>query len=272
MISNSPLSKEFWDTGKCGSCPVYDMHGHMGPFNGIYLPNHEPEAMLRSMDAAGVAMLVFSHHSALLVPDIGNRASEDAVRRFPDRLRAYMTINPNFPDAIERDLASYEASRTVYVGFKFLSDYHKKKLTSPENAPAWEYAQQRGLFVLAHTWSGSNFNGAEEVEACAERYDRVKFFLGHSLHDDWDAAIRIALIHPNVYLELTAVLDNRGAIEKMVGEVGSERLLFGTDLPWFSPHQGVGAVLSAAISDEDRHNILHRNAERLFGEHPDIEG
>jgi predicted TIM-barrel fold metal-dependent hydrolase len=41
-------------------------------------------------------------------------------------------------------------------------------------------------------------------------------------------------------------------------------MLFGTDLPWFSPLQGIGAVLSAEISDDDRRNILHRNADDLL--------
>ncbi len=82
---------------------------------------------------------------------------------------------------------------------------------------------------------------------------------------------RKVVFEAHIDLELTAVLDNRGAIERLAGEVGSDRLLFGTDLPWFSPHQGIGALLSAAISDEDRHNILHRNAARLLGEHPDFD-
>ena len=63
---------------------------------------------------------------------------------------------------------------------------------------------------------------------------------------------------------LTALFDDRGIIEKFAGEVGSERMLFGTDLPWFDPHQAVGVLLTARISDEDRHNICHRNAEKLL--------
>jgi predicted TIM-barrel fold metal-dependent hydrolase len=59
-------------------------------------------------------------------------------------------------------------------------------------------------------------------------------------------------------------MDDRGALEKLAGEAGSHRMLFGTDLPWFDPHQAIGALLSATISDEDRHNICHRNAERLL--------
>jgi predicted TIM-barrel fold metal-dependent hydrolase len=60
------------------------------------------------------------------------------------------------------------------------------------------------------------------------------------------------------------VFDDRGVIEKFVSEAGSDRMLFGTDLPWFDPHHAVGVLLSAKISDDDRHNICHRNAENLL--------
>ena len=50
------------------------------------------------------------------------------------------------------------------------------------------------------------------------------------------------------------------------------RMLFGTDLPWFAQHRGIGAILSADISDADRHNMLHRNAERLLARFPGIVG
>lgn len=50
----------------------------------------------------------------------------------------------------------------------------------------------------------------------------------------------------------------------MVREAGSEKIVFGTDLPWFDPHYGIGCVVFSRITDEDRHNILHRNAEQLL--------
>ena len=105
----------------------------------------------------------------------------------------------------------------------------------------------------------------EVVRQVAARYPHVKLLLGHSCHGEWDAAIDLARSFENLYLELTAVFDDRGILEKFVREAGSERMLFGTDLPWFDPHQAVGALLSAEIDDEDRHNICHRNAERLLG-------
>jgi predicted TIM-barrel fold metal-dependent hydrolase len=76
----------------------------------------------------------------------------------------------------------------------------------------------------------------------------------------------VALVNdfPNLYFELCAVLDERGILEKFVKEAGSQRIVFGTDLPWFNHHYYVGSVLGADITDDDRHNILHRNAENLL--------
>jgi predicted TIM-barrel fold metal-dependent hydrolase len=264
MIGTSELAREFWEFGKSESCPIYDLHGHMGVWHSIYFPRPDAADMVRTMDECGVRLLVFSHHMALFAPEIANRASIDAVRRFPDRLRAYCAVNPNYPEQLAADLDTFEAHRDVYVGFKFLSDYHRIPLTDSRYQPAWEYANARELLVLAHTWGNSPYNGQAIVRQVAERYPRVKFLLGHSCHGEWDAAVQLARDFPNIYLELTALFDDRGPIEKFVAEVGSERLLFGTDLPWFDPHQAVGALLSAEISDEDRHNTCHRNAEKLL--------
>jgi hypothetical protein len=37
-----------------------------------------------------------------------------------------------------------------------------------------------------------------------------------------------------------------------------------SDLPCFNPHKAVSALLPARVSDDDRHNIRNRNAERLL--------
>jgi len=263
VISDSQLAEEFWRTGRC---PVIDMHGHMGPFAGIWFPRATTEAMVATMDRCGVRMLVFCHHAALISPDVGNAVNVEAVRKFPTRLRAYLGINPHCPEAVAADLAGFDDLRDVYVGLKLLADYHLVPWDAPAYEPAWRFANERGLAVLGHTWSGSGFDGPEQVRKAARKYGDVRLLLAHCLHDDWDQAADIASELPNVYLELTAVLDDRGPMEKFVAAGLSERLLFGTDLPWFNPHHGIGAVLSAEIADDDRHNILHRNAERLLAE------
>jgi len=266
MISDSQLAEAFWRDGRSDDCEVIDMHGHMGPWRGIYFPRADADAMVRTMDGAGVRLLAFCHHAALFCPDVGNAANVQAVRRHPGRLRAYMAINPHYPNAVAADLAGFDALRDVYVGLKIHAAYHGLAWDAPAYEPAWRFADERGLIVLAHTWSGSSVDGSDQVRRAAEAYPNVRLLLGHSLHGAWDDAIAIAREFPNVHLELTAVLDDRGVMEKFVAAGLGRKLLFGTDLPWFDPHHGIGAVLSAEITDDDRHDILHRNAERLLAE------
>jgi predicted TIM-barrel fold metal-dependent hydrolase len=270
MISDSQLAREFWEHGKSATCPIYDMHGHMGAWHSIYFPRAETADMIRTMDECGVRLLVFSHHMSLFAPDLGNTPAIEAVRRYPDRLRAYCSVNPNYPEALERDLAALDAPAqdplipNIFVGFKFLPDYHGVALVDDRYRPAWEYANEKALLVLTHTWGGSPLDGPDVIRQVAADFPRVKLLLGHSCHGAWDAAVALAQEFDNIYLELTALFDDRGILEKFVDEVGSHRMLFGTDLPWFDPHQAVGALLSADICDQDRHNICHRNAEQLL--------
>lgn len=259
------LRDRFFEHGMLDDCPIYDCHGHMGPFFGAHLPEADPDSAVRMMDRAGVRILVFCHHAALFAPDIGNRANIDAVRRHPDRFRAYCAINPNYPERIDADLASFELYPDVFVGLKLLASYHHVPITDDRYRPAWEFANERGLPVLSHTWGASPFDGPQHVRQCAERYPNAKIIMGHSCHDAWDKAISLVNSYPNVYYELCAVLDNRGMLEKFVEASGSERMLFGTDYPWFDFHYYIGAVFGADITDEDRRNIFYRNAEKLFG-------
>ncbi|HOS44605.1 MAG TPA: amidohydrolase family protein, partial [Armatimonadota bacterium] len=149
-----------------------------------------------------------------------------------------------------------------------------------------EYADAHGTLVLVHTWGGSGFDSPAMLGEVAGRYPRATFLMGHAGYGDWETALAVAREHPNVYLELTAVyvahdfgnqpggsgtplpflscLHVNGVIERMVEGVSSRKIVFGTDLPWYSPHYAAGAVLFAHIDDEARHDILHRNAERLL--------
>ena len=43
MISDSPLAQEFWQHGRSDTCPVIDMHGHMGPWYAIHFPRASTE-------------------------------------------------------------------------------------------------------------------------------------------------------------------------------------------------------------------------------------
>ena len=172
------------------------------------------------------------------------------------------------------------------MGFKFLPDYHLYPITGVRCQPALEYADEKALPVLVHTWGDSAFDSPQMLGEVAARYPRANFLMGHSGFGDWSTSVRVARELPNVYLELTAVYaahdfamqpggsgtpvllrscaQVNGILEYMVAEAGSPKIVFGTDMPWYSPHFAAGAVLFARIDDDARRDILYRNAERLL--------
>ncbi len=244
--------------------PIYDLHGHWGAFYGAHLPCSDKKKGIAHLERANVAKLVICHHHALHSPDTGNSSNVRAVRANPERLLAYCAINPNYPEDVARDLESFDEYRDIYVGFKMLSDYHRHPLSSPRYRPVWEMADSKKLIVLAHTWGGSQYDGYEEICKVASSYPNAKILLGHSIHGDWGNAVKVANKFPNVFLELTAVLDDRGILERFVKEAGSSKVIFGTDFPWFSLFYHIGAVMDADISDMDKRRVLCDNGKSLI--------
>lgn len=259
------LAGRFWRDGHADDCPVYDMHGHMGTHNAIYFKRCEAPEMVAHLRRIGVKRLVFSHHAALWGA-MRNAEVAEICRRFPDILRMYVAINPHYPDHIREDLAQFDRWTPYAIGLKFLPDYHQTAANDPAYKYAMAFAAERGLPILAHTWGGSACDGGAVMLEVAQHYPQAKFFLGHSIFGEWSFAERcVKETSGNVWLELTAIPGERGVIEDLVKRVGSERLLFGTDMPWFDEYQAVGGVLSADITEDDIRNILYRNAQQILG-------
>lgn len=283
----SSITHEYVTRGQSTKCPIIDMHGHLGPNVELYLPAAPLDSMRKSLSRAGVRKIICAPHEALMAdPQRGNALMQETINRYPEHFLGYWAINPHYPQLI-RQLAEQFAAACGFVGLKCLPDYHTYPITGDRYRPAMEYADAHRLLVLVHTWGWSGFDAPEMLAVVAERYPGATFLMGHAGFGDWENSIAIARELPNVYLELTAVyaahdfgnqpggsgtpipflscLHVNGIIEEMVAGATAEKIVFGTDLPWYSPHFAAGAVLFAHITDDDRHAILHRNAERLLG-------
>jgi predicted TIM-barrel fold metal-dependent hydrolase len=258
------LWNEFLKKGKLENCPIIDIHCHMGFFYGSHMPYSEPDIMAKRMEIAGVKLIVFCHHYALFFPEEGNKFNIEAVKKYPEKFKAYCGINPNYPEIIENDLKTFDKYREIYVGFKLLSDYHRVSLSDKRYRKVFEFADKNKLIVLAHTWGGSIYDGAQEVEKILKKYKNLILILGHSIHSDWEKSIEFVKNYENVYLELTAIPDERGIIEMFVEKTGADRILFGTDFPWFNHHYYIGAVLGSGISEKDCRKIFYLNAAKIL--------
>jgi len=263
MTNGSLLAREFMDTGKLSSQPFIDMHTHMGAFYGTYLPEAKLETMIQTMDRENIEWIISAPHSALFDPIGGNSEARAAMLAHPGRIYGYYAVNPHYDDDLDRDLAEFD-SVDGYVGFKFLPDYHKYPLIGEKYRKIYEFANERGLLLLSHTWGHSIYNPPQMIAELSREYENITFLLGHSAPGETDYAIQLAKTQPNVYLELCDTGRLSGMVQKMVVEASSDKVLFGTDFPWYDPHYMLGSVLFSGIGDEDIRNIIYNNAVRLL--------
>ena len=287
MKSTSKIVNDFVKKGKSESCPIIDMHGHWGPVRNFYMPGAPIDIVIRTLKRCGVKRVVCAPHiGAFGDPLKSDEQIQDIVNLYPDRFLGYSFINPNLPLRLKIAIENFP-KRKGFVGFKLLPDYHLHPINGSGYQTVLEYANENSLIVLVHTWGFSNFDSPLLIGEVAAKYPNIVFLMGHSGFGDWKSSVKVANKYDNIFLELTAVyaahdfalfpygsgpaiggvvscLSINGVLEYLVDNVGSDRIIFGTDLPWYSPYYILGAILYAHISDQDKHNILHRNAEKLL--------
>ena len=70
----------------------------------------------------------------------------------------------------------------------------------------------------------------------------------------------------NTYLDISGSQSHRTVLELCVAEVGEDRVLFGSDMPYLEASVLLGRVLTARITDDAKHAILRNNFLRLLTE------
>lgn len=263
MKNQSLLVKEFLEHGKLVSFPIIDAHIHMGKMADTYSSRATAEEMLEVMDRENVETCFCSPQSALHDPSAMNSELEAVMARYPGRFKGYYTFNPNYP---ERFLEKMENILNIegYIGFKFLPTYHRYPIDGENYRQALEFADKHSLVLLIHTWGNNDpHNGPRHIEGAAKMYPNAKFIMGHSAPGELDQAIALVKQYDNIYLDLCDIHRHSGIVDKMVESVGADRVLFGTDAPWYDPAYCLGSVLFSHISDEDKYKIIYGNAKKL---------
>lgn len=226
---------------------------------------HTAPNLAAEMKALGV------RHSVLLpidMPGVSDNAGRwaEVARGFPGLL-AFGSVHPQDPGA-DRRLAA-QAAR----GVKGIKVHPAVQLIAPEHPAAMRLygkAGQAGLIVFWHcgpvgieTPLGRKLSQVKRYEAPIREHPGTTFVLGHAGALQADQAIRLARRYPNVYLELSS--QGLPAVRRILAEAPRDRLLFGSDWPFYHQAVPLAKVLLATEGDPTlRRAVLHDNAARLL--------
>jgi len=253
---------------------IVDAHTHLGEPGNFFLPEVNTPDLLRRMDELAVAYAVCSHLRSIVGvtggPEEMRRAHEESGGRIVyldvfDPRRGRESLR-----AIER-----EADRPGFAGVKIHPSFHRTPAEDPSYEPVWKFAAERGLPVLAHTWSVSSYNPVQHLstpgrfERWIQKFPTVTLVLGHAggRGGGRAEAVRLAREYPGVHLDFAGDIFCFRLIENLAAEITADKILFGTDFPWFDPSAHLSRVLLAGVPDADKMKILSTNARRVYKLH-----
>lgn len=243
---------------------IIDEHNHLGRWSAFYVPEGGTiEAMIARMDRTGIDKVCITAHSSI-GPDYvyGNNLVMDALKRFPDRVIGYVTVNPNYPKDMQHELDRCFAV-PGFRGIKFHPACHNQEVDCKGYNAAFAEAEKRGCPILIHTWGDA---AVSEVDHLASDYPHAQFIMAHmggEIHA-MGKALDVINRHDNVYGDLALSTPPEGNVEWFVHEVGSKKILFGTDMPFYDPSHVVARLALADLSEEEKKDIFGRNAMKLM--------
>jgi uncharacterized protein len=242
---------------------IVDAHAHAGPYSLFFIPRNTAPEMVHVMDRCGVSTALISTNLGIqLDAAAGNLETARIVDAHPGRMLGYAVINP-WQDA-ESELARWDGDPR-FVGLKIHPDLHHYPLIGPRYAPVWEFAERTGLPVLTHSWFGSEYDDLAQVSAVADQHPAAQIIAGHAgvRREGVDVAIELARRHPNVHLEICGSHGHGELISIMVAELGSSRILYGSDFPFIDMRTSLGRVVFAQLDEHDAAMLLGGNIAAL---------
>jgi len=162
-------------------------------------------------------------------------------------------IDPRQPQTFRQAEAMLASKKTL--GIKIHPTYHRYDICEYADA-LFSFADEHRAFVLMHP------DHIEEMPRFADKYPNMKLIIAHLgsiAHIDAIAGAKCG----NIYTDTSGGASSlNNILEYAVNRVGSEKIFFGTDT--YSCAFQYGRVALSPISDEDKENILYKNAMRCF--------
>lgn len=246
---------------------IVDAHAHLGSWPSSWLPHPGVDTLLAAYDRTGTAHAVISHLASIWGGDTpaGNAAALEAAAAHPDRLSVWLVANPNRPE--DADLLAEQLLSPLVRGFKVHPDTHDCPVDDPRLDWVWRLAVAASVPVLVHGFAGTMHSDPLLFGAVASRYPDLPLIVGHSgaTVDGFRRTIEVGQRHPSILAETCGSWMTGRWLGRLVGALGPDRVLHGTDACLIDPRYGVGRVLGAGLSAADQALVLGGNARRVLG-------
>jgi predicted TIM-barrel fold metal-dependent hydrolase len=240
---------------------IIDTHVHLGTCR-VFGRDQHADTVLASMDENGVALSIVQPYPG--APDARRVHDDIAELRESSggRVVGLASFNPH------RDAAEYfaEIERCVrelgFVGVKLHTIGHALDPASADATTVFGTAHELGVPVMVHTGPGMPFADPSLLIARAREFPDVTIVLAHAgAAIVTGTAIAAAEVCNNIVLETSWC--RPGDIGAMIGRLGADRVMFGTDAP-NNVSTEVAKYGALDLTPAQREAVLEGTARRVF--------
>jgi uncharacterized protein len=251
---------------------IIDVNAYLGHFAFRRLRHNTAESLLKLMDARKIDRAVVSSAAAITYRNAqsGNEEVDVEVKSHRDRLIPFAAINPTYA-GWEDDLKVCHEGFGMR-GLRLYPGWHNYRLSDPRCLELVRAAAARGLVVSIpirvedhrqRSWLVDVPDvSLDDVSALVRACPEAKFFLLNGI-----GYVRSPLgradsgLPANYRIEisrLSALLDDE--IGALIKSLGSDRIVFGTGMPFSVPDPALLKLEVLAAGAEQKERIAWRNA------------
>ncbi len=262
-----------------GGAPLVDAHAHFfHPRSGRADWRAVNDARFRAGERIGITVHIASvlgswgHTSPIYFPSprdvtMGNDQMLALQDEEPDRVRSYVTVNPN-----ETSHALGEIERCAARGAIGIKLAASRRADDPLLDPVAVEAERRGFPILHHVWQhrtrewpNQEISDGVDLGRLAARHPRTTFILAHiGGGGDYRHTFPAVEDLPNIYLDISGSGVDRGMLDDALRAVGAERILWGCDITMETGLAKLRALDVIGIAEDAMAAIRWRNAARIF--------
>jgi uncharacterized protein len=238
----------------------------------------------RALRAAGAAMAIVPN---LLEPPRAGRAPADDLADFnrwlcnlaaaDDRIVPFISVDPRW-QTVEEQVATIQTLTTERGarGIKIHPPIQSLDVGDEHVRPIFETCRALGIGVLSH--SGPSRDGGTRGEPDRFRpllaaVPGLRISIAHLGGAKWRQTAALARDYPSVYFDCCEIIGWLGApnapsrdeFVQLVRDIGIERVMIGSDYPWYEPADSVAQVEALPFSEQEKSRILGENAAAFIG-------
>ncbi|MEN6385751.1 MAG: amidohydrolase family protein [Phycisphaerales bacterium] len=242
---------------------IIDINCMLGTWPDFSVRFHDTEGLLKEMASYNISSCVAFHSYSLWDMEHGNRLIYTIAKESHGKIKHCYVLQSPLNNAIMPDGPNLRKKLLQEKPFaiKLFPNTHRYLANEFYSCELFEILNELKLPVI---FDSDQNPGYDKLPELAKAYPHIPFILLRQSLNHMRFILPLLRKTENIYFDVSIMCDT-GFLEEIINNYGSERLLFGSGMPFYIPAGAYGLIFYARVSEYHRKNILCANWTRLEG-------